>query len=90
MLQLCFLEQIYPTENPLFRHIILPRILLFCGGGITAIGLIFALIETCSKSSCPVITDGILNIIGGNDLTAFCKGYIFLKTFSKYLRLNSS
>ena len=60
-----FAEQYYPPDHFLFLHIFVPRILLYCGGGITVIGLFFALIALCSQSNCPIVTDGILDIIGG-------------------------
>ena len=60
-----FLAWLYPTESTVFLNIFIPRVLLLGGAGLIALGMLIGILGLCNSASCPVRTEGVLDILGG-------------------------
>jgi len=53
------------TESYEFLNVFIPRVLLLGGAGLIALGFVIGAIGWCMVVSCPVQTEGVLDILGG-------------------------
>ncbi|CAK8683751.1 uncharacterized protein LOC143461773 [Clavelina lepadiformis] len=72
-----------PDEVP--TAIFIPRIIMLAAGALVALGLLFGIVGLCASQSCPVITEGVLGIVGGLLVFAACGTYTALNISNNQL-----
>lgn len=63
---MCFPEWLYDDpQTHVFINIFIPRMLMLAGAALVVIGILIGILDFCNTASCPIRTEGVLDILGG-------------------------